>query len=106
MVAEVKRSRRKAGVVDRLRGQVEEVSELARDATRAIRDQAVETVGEWTRGLKEEAGRGVNARKARVASTMKLVGSAVRKGAHLLEAGKMTDAARYVDVAAESVGRA
>src|SRR3712207_5115728 len=106
MVAHAKRSRRSPGMVDRLKEQAGEVTHLLKDGAKTIKDQAVETAGELTRVVKGEAGRLVDAQKARAAARIHSAGWAAQKSAQLLHAAKADRAAEYVDLAARAVEQA
>jgi hypothetical protein len=100
-----KRSRRKNDVVERFKQQAGEVTELVRGGARALKEQAAETAGEWTRAAQGQVGQIVDARKRKLTTKMRRVGGAVRKGAELLQAGKVTPVAQYVELAADAVDR-
>ena len=106
MVAHARRSRRNVGIVDRLKEQASEVTDLLRDGARTIKEQAAEAAGELTTAVKGEAARLANGQKIRAAARVHSVGWAVHKGAQLLHAGKADAAAQYVDLAAQSVEQA
>jgi hypothetical protein len=106
MVAHSRRSHRKAGIVDRLKDQAGEVTDLLRNGARTVKQQAAETAGEVTSALRGEATRLINTQKSRAATRIHSVGWAAHKAAQLLSTGKADAAGRYVDLAAQSVEQA
>lgn len=74
--------------------------------TRSVKEQAVETVGEVTRKVKDKGGQFLSEQKQRAATGLEGIGTSIREAAEQLQEGPLANVGEYVNVAADVVADA
>lgn len=78
----------------------------ANGASRSVKEQAVETVGDVTRKVKDKGEQFLSQQKQRAATSLQGIGTSIREAAEQLQEGPLANVGEYVNVAADVVADA